>query len=85
MNSVLIGFYTAVVASLAALPVAILAVRYGRFLFSHNGSLNDWPATKLAAAVPPERLVQLEAPTDSALLWALVAGALARRRPEGAT
>jgi iron(III) transport system permease protein len=34
MNSVLIGFYTAVVASIAALPVAILAVRYRRFLFS---------------------------------------------------
>ena len=34
MNSVLIGFYTAVVATLAALPVAILAVRYRRFLFS---------------------------------------------------
>jgi iron(III) transport system permease protein len=34
MNSVLVGFYTAVVATIAALPVAILAVRYRRFLFS---------------------------------------------------
>ena len=34
MNSMLIGFYTAIVATLAALPVAILAVRYRRFLFS---------------------------------------------------
>ena len=34
MNSMLIGLYTAIVASIAALPVAILAVRYHRFLFS---------------------------------------------------
>ena len=46
--------------------------RGGRFLFSHNGSLDDWPSGKLAAAVPPERLIQMEAPTDSALLWTLV-------------
>jgi glutamine amidotransferase len=51
---------------------AAAPLRDGRFLFSHNGSLDDWPATKLAAALPPERLIQLEAPTDSALLWALV-------------
>jgi glutamine amidotransferase len=51
---------------------AAAPLRAGRFLFSHNGSLDDWPSAKLAAALPPERLIQMEAPTDSALLWALV-------------
>jgi len=51
---------------------AAAPLRGGRFLFSHNGSLDKWPAPELAAALPPERLIQLEAPTDSALLWALV-------------
>jgi glutamine amidotransferase len=51
---------------------AAAPLRGGRFLFSHNGSLDDWPATKLAGSLPPERLIQMDAPTDSALLWALV-------------
>lgn len=47
--------------------------RDGRWLFSHNGALPGWPgcASALAAHLPPERLVHLDAPTDSALLWAL--------------
>jgi glutamine amidotransferase len=47
--------------------------RDGRWLFSHNGRLPDWPssAAKLARALPPERLLHLDAPTDSALLWAV--------------
>lgn len=47
--------------------------REGRWLFSHNGALPGWPecAAALAAALPPERLLRLDAPSDSALLWAL--------------
>jgi gamma-glutamyl hercynylcysteine S-oxide hydrolase len=47
--------------------------REGRWLFSHNGVLRGWPdcASALAAALPPERLLRLDAPSDSALLWAL--------------
>ncbi|HEX9999038.1 MAG TPA: ergothioneine biosynthesis protein EgtC [Actinoplanes sp.] len=46
----------------------------GRWLFSHNGVVRGWPGSvaKLAAALPTEDLLTLEAPTDSALLWALV-------------
>ncbi|GAA0225703.1 ergothioneine biosynthesis protein EgtC [Cryptosporangium japonicum] len=42
------------------------------WLFSHNGAVPGWPGSlhRLAAALPPEYLVGLEAPTDSALLWA---------------
>jgi glutamine amidotransferase len=47
--------------------------RDGRWLFSHNGALPGWPgcASSLAAAVPPERLLRLDASSDSALLWAI--------------
>ncbi len=47
--------------------------RHGRWLFSHNGLVLGWPATVegLAASLPTTDLLRLEAPTDSALLWAL--------------
>src|SRR5689334_8265225 len=46
----------------------------GRWLFSHNGVLRGWPegAVDLAATLPVADLITLHAPTDSALLWALV-------------
>lgn len=46
----------------------------GRWLFSHNGVVPGWPASVagLAAALPVTDLLTLDAPTDSALLWALV-------------
>lgn len=48
--------------------------RHGRWLFSHNGVVVGWPASvePLAEALPAIDLMRLEAPTDSALLWALV-------------
>ena len=47
----------------------------GRWLFSHNGALDDWPSAtaSLAATLPPADLLALEARCDSALVWALVA------------
>ena len=54
---------------------------HDRWLFSHNGSLGDWPesAARLAAGAEPaapdsgiEALLSLEAMVDSAFLWALV-------------
>jgi glutamine amidotransferase len=46
----------------------------GRWLFSHNGVIRGWPDTVagLAAELPVRDLLTLDAPTDSALLWALV-------------
>jgi len=46
----------------------------GRFLFSHNGVVRGWPSSvaALAAELPVTDLVTLDAPTDAALLWALV-------------
>jgi glutamine amidotransferase len=48
--------------------------RYDRWLFSHNGMVAGWPASvaKLAETLPAEDLLNLEARTDSALLWALI-------------
>ncbi len=46
----------------------------GRWLFSHNGVVRGWPGSvaELAAALPVVDLLTLDAPTDAALLWALV-------------
>lgn len=46
----------------------------GPWLFSHNGAVAGWPdsVTALAAMLPTRDLLTLDAPTDAALLWALV-------------
>jgi glutamine amidotransferase len=46
----------------------------GRWAFSHNGVVAGWPDSmaKLAEQLPAADLITLDAPTDSALLWALV-------------
>ncbi|MEH1015744.1 ergothioneine biosynthesis protein EgtC [Micromonospora sp. CPCC 206060] len=56
--------------------VATAAAPFGaeRWLFSHNGVVAGWPdsVTGLAGALPVRDLLTLDAPTDAALLWALV-------------
>lgn len=54
----------------------------GRWLFSHNGLVRGWPEAMapLAERLPVTRLLTMDAPTDSALLWAL----LRERLAEGA-
>ena len=46
----------------------------GEWLFSHNGVVRGWPRSiaGLAAGLPTEDLLTLDAPTDAAILWALV-------------
>jgi gamma-glutamyl hercynylcysteine S-oxide hydrolase len=46
----------------------------GSWMFSHNGVIDGWPASvaPLAHSLPPAVLMTLDAPTDSAFLWALV-------------
>ncbi|MEU4240665.1 ergothioneine biosynthesis protein EgtC [Actinoplanes sp. NPDC026619] len=55
----------------------------GPWLFSHNGVVRGWPSSvaKLAAALPPEDLLTLSAPTDAAFLWALVHDRLRAGQP----
>jgi gamma-glutamyl hercynylcysteine S-oxide hydrolase len=52
----------------------------GPWLFSHNGAVEGWPAsvTGLAVTLPTRDLLTLDAPTDAALLWALVRHELRR-------
>jgi gamma-glutamyl hercynylcysteine S-oxide hydrolase len=67
----------AVRSATVGMPVVETAVapfRTRRWLFSHNGVLPGWPASvePLAQALPARDLMTLDAPTDSALLWALL-------------
>lgn len=63
------------VVSTAAAPFA-----EGRWLFSLNGLVRGWPGSLegLAATLPTRDLITLDAPTDAALLWALVRDRLRR-------
>jgi gamma-glutamyl hercynylcysteine S-oxide hydrolase len=62
---------------------AVAPYRSDRWLFSHNGILNGWPAATagLAATLPAADLLALEARCDSALAWALVLRHLRAGRP----
>ena len=57
-------------------PGAAAAAPYaaGRWLFSHNGAAPGWPGSLagLAAQLPADELLGLEARCDSAVIWALV-------------
>lgn len=55
----------------------------GPWLFSHNGVVAGWPdsVAGLAAELPVTDLLTLDAPTDSALLWAMVRRRLRSGRP----
>jgi glutamine amidotransferase len=83
------GALAAVRSASVGMPVTAGAVApfgEGRWLFSHNGVVRGWPAAvvELAAALPVADLITLDAPTDSALLWALVRHRLrAGRDPAG--
>jgi glutamine amidotransferase len=61
---------------------AIAPFASGPWLFSHNGRVDGWPGSVggLAATLPAEALLRLEARVDSALLWALALDRLRRGR-----
>jgi glutamine amidotransferase len=71
------GLLAAVRSATVGMPVTETAAAPfggGPWLFSHNGKVTGWPGSvaKLASALPATDLLTLEAPTDAALLWALV-------------
>ncbi|MFB9903929.1 ergothioneine biosynthesis protein EgtC [Allokutzneria oryzae] len=57
----------------------------GEWLFSHNGRVVGWPTSlaDLAGRLPTVDLITLDAPTDSAVLWALVRDRLRAGVPPG--
>jgi glutamine amidotransferase len=70
------GLLAAVRNGTVGMPVtegACAPFQEGRWLFSHNGAVAGWPesVSTLAERLPTTDLLTLEAPTDSALLWAL--------------
>jgi glutamine amidotransferase len=72
----------AVRSATAGMPVADVACAPftdGQWLFSHNGRIADWPESvvDIAKTLPVSTLLTLDAPTDAALLWALVRSRLA--------
>jgi ergothioneine biosynthesis protein EgtC len=66
---------------------AAAPMRDGRHLFSHNGAVADWTALPAELAggelgeLSAAELLQLEARSDSALIWALICSGLRRRQP----
>ncbi|GAA3886187.1 ergothioneine biosynthesis protein EgtC [Saccharothrix violaceirubra] len=79
------AFLAAVRSATVGMPVvdtACAPFTDGRWLFSHNGRVIGWPdaVAPLASRLPVTDLLTLDAPTDAALLWAVVR----RRLAEGA-
>jgi glutamine amidotransferase len=77
------GVLAAVRSATVGMPVAAAAAApfaEDRWLFSHNGVVRGWPGSmaELAAGLPVTDLLTLDAPTDAALLWALVRDRLRR-------
>lgn len=71
------SFLAAARSSTPGMPVcegACAPFRADGWLFSHNGVVRGWPESVagLAEKLPVTDLLRLEAPTDSALLWALL-------------
>ncbi|GAA5117746.1 ergothioneine biosynthesis protein EgtC [Pseudonocardia adelaidensis] len=71
------GVLAAVRSATVGMPVTEAAAApfgEGRWLFSHNGVVQGWPQSMagLAGVLPVTDLLTLDAPTDAALLWALV-------------
>lgn len=76
----------AVRSATVGMPVTSAAVApfaAGGWLFSHNGRVDGWPdsVVVLADRLPVRDLLTLDAPTDSALLWALVRDRLRAGEP----
>ncbi|GGM07392.1 gamma-glutamyl-hercynylcysteine sulfoxide hydrolase [Micromonospora yangpuensis] len=71
------GVLAAVRSATVGMPVletAAAPFADGPWLFSHNGVVRGWPdsVAGLAGDLPVTDLLTLDAPTDAALLWALV-------------
>jgi glutamine amidotransferase len=76
------GVLAAVRSATVGMPVvetACAPFAGGQWLFSHNGVVRGWPSSvaDLAARLPVTDLLTMDAPTDSALLWALLRRSLA--------
>ena len=65
---------------------AVSPFKHGNWLFSHNGRVPGWPEStvKLAEQLPVVDLLRMDAPVDSALLFALIINRLSTQTPADA-
>jgi len=65
---------------------AVAPFQFGNWLFSHNGRVPGWPEStlKLAEQLPVADLLRLDAPVDSALLFALITNRMSTQAPAAA-
>ncbi|WP_116048113.1 ergothioneine biosynthesis protein EgtC [Amycolatopsis palatopharyngis] len=80
------AFLAAVRSATPGMPVsegACAPFGAGQWLFSHNGVVPGWPDSmaELAGKLPIADVLRLDAPTDSALLWALLYDRLRSGQP----
>ena len=86
VGTAVLGAVRAATVGMPVVATAAAPFAEGPWLFSHNGVVRGWPdaLVALAAALPVRDLVTLDAPTDAALLWALVRARLRRGDDPGA-
>ncbi|MEV6597282.1 ergothioneine biosynthesis protein EgtC [Actinoplanes sp. NPDC051346] len=85
-TTVTTGFLAAVRSAtegMAVVETAAAPFTEGPWAFSHNGVVRGWPhsVAGLAGSLPVADLLTLDAPTDAALLWALVRHRLRAGKP----
>ncbi|MGH3977909.1 MAG: ergothioneine biosynthesis protein EgtC [Pseudonocardiaceae bacterium] len=73
-SDAVLGAVRSATAGMPIVETACAPFARGPWLFSHNGVVAGWPdsVARLARTLPVVDLMTLDAPTDSALLWALV-------------
>lgn len=73
-SSAVLGAVRSATTGMPVTAAACAPFAEGRWLFSHNGVVRGWPRSMegLAQALPVVDLLTLDAPTDAALVWALV-------------
>ena len=74
VSGVVLAAVRSATVGMPAVETATAPFADGTWLFSHNGVVAGWPdsVSKLAERLPTRDLLTLDAPTDSALLWAVV-------------
>ncbi|ASU78436.1 class II glutamine amidotransferase [Actinopolyspora erythraea] len=80
-SGALVGAVRSATKSTPVVRTACAPFLSGRWLFSHNGSVPGWPESlaELVEKLDTTRLLNLDAPVDSAVVWAL----LLRRLDDG--
>jgi glutamine amidotransferase len=79
-STAVLGAVRSATVGMPVVHTACAPFTHGPYAFSHNGVVRGWPGSlaPLAAGLPVVELLELAAPTDSAVLWALLAHRLDR-------